>query len=57
VTVDVSKFSADPAQVAHQVLFTDAKPETLAAIEKQTKGSANAPLAGLLLGSPDFQRR
>ena len=57
VRVDVSKFGADPADVARQVLFTDAKPETLAAIEKQAKGSANVPVAGLLLGSPDFQRR
>jgi uncharacterized protein (DUF1800 family) len=58
--LDVSHFSGDPAQVAHQVLFTDAQPETLAAIERQTKqthGSTDAPLVGLLLGSPDFQRR
>jgi uncharacterized protein (DUF1800 family) len=58
--LDLSQFSGDPAQVAHQVLFTDAQPETLAAIERQTKqthGSRDAPLVGLLLGSPDFQRR
>jgi hypothetical protein len=42
--------------VARRVLFTDAKPETLAAIEKQ-KGSTSAPVVGLMLGSPDFQRR
>ena len=32
------------------------KPETLAAIDKQAQG-AKVPLVGLLLGSPDFQRR
>ena len=53
VTLDVSRFSADPAEAARQLLFTDAKPETLAAIAKAT----NAPVTGLLLGSPDFQRR
>ncbi len=52
--LDAALFSGTPADVARQVLFTDAKPETLAAIEKQT---ANAPVVGLMLGSPDFQRR
>ena len=55
--LDVSQFSGDPAEVARQVLFTDAQPETLAAIEQQTPGSTNVPVVGLLLGSPDFQRR
>ena len=58
--VDPSRFGGDPADVARQLLFTDAQPETLAAIERrsqQTPGSANAPVVGLLLGSPDFQRR
>jgi uncharacterized protein (DUF1800 family) len=55
--LDAALFSGAPADIARQVLFTDAKPETLAAIEKQTQGSANAPVVGLMLGSPDFQRR
>ena len=55
--LDASRFSGDPCEVAHQILFTDAKPETLAAIAKQTQGSSNAPVVGLMLGSPDFQRR
>jgi len=55
--LDASLFSGDPGEVAHQILFTDAKPETLAAIAKQTQGSKNAPVVGLMLGSPDFQRR
>ncbi len=52
--LDAALFMGAPADIARQVLFTDAKPETLAAIEKQT---ANAPVVGLMLGSPDFQRR
>jgi uncharacterized protein (DUF1800 family) len=55
--LDAALFSGAPADIARQVLFTDAKPETLAAIEKQTQGSNNAPVVGLMLGSPDFQRR
>ena len=55
--LDASLFNGAPADIARQVLFTDAKPETLAAIEKQTQGSTNAPVVGLMLGSPDFQRR
>ncbi len=58
--VDMELFSGEPDAVARQVLFTDASPETLAAIGKQTQqmqGSANVPVVGLLLGSPDFQRR
>ena len=55
--LDASLFSGAPADIARQVLFTDAKPETLAAIERQTQGSTTAPVVGLMLGSPDFQRR
>jgi len=58
--LDVSQFSGDPAGIARHVLFTDAEPNTLAAIENQTKraqGSTYVPIVGLLLGSPDFQRR
>ena len=55
--LDASLFSGAPADIARQVLFTDAKPETLAAIEKQTQSSTSAPVVGLMLGSPDFQRR
>ena len=55
--LEASSFNGSPGEVARQVLFTDAKPETLAAIEKQAQGATKAPLVGLLLGSPDFQRR
>jgi uncharacterized protein (DUF1800 family) len=57
VKVDAAKFSNDPAEAARQVLFAEASPETMAALEKQAQGAANAPLAGLVIGSPDFQRR
>jgi len=55
--LDVSRFSGDASEVAHQILYTDAKPETLAAIAKQAQSSVSAPVVGLMLGSPDFQRR
>jgi uncharacterized protein (DUF1800 family) len=54
--MDASLFNGSPDEVALQVLFTQARPETLAAIEKQAQ-SAKAPVVGLMLGSPDFQRR
>jgi hypothetical protein len=54
--LDASLFSGSSEEVARQVLFTDARPETLSAIDKQVQ-SAKAPVVGLLLGSPDFQRR
>ncbi len=54
VKVDDSKFSADPAQAARELLFTNASQQTLDAIGAQ---SDPAVVAGMLLGSPDFQRR
>jgi uncharacterized protein (DUF1800 family) len=66
VKVDASKFDGEPGQVARQVLFRDATPETRAAIEKaladqmtRTPGAAPNPamVAGLVIGSPDFQKR
>jgi type IV secretory pathway TrbL component len=55
--LDASRFTGDADEVARHILFTNAKPETLAAIAKQTQGSSNTPVVGLVLGSPDFQRR
>jgi uncharacterized protein (DUF1800 family) len=66
VKVDASKFDGEPGQVVRQVLFRDATPETRAAIEKaladqmtRTPGAAPNPamVAGLVIGSPDFQKR
>ena len=66
VKVDPSKFDGEPGQVARQVLFRDATPETRAAIDRalanqQAKKPGAAPnpamIAGLVIGSPDFQKR
>lgn len=62
VTVDSAKFSSDPSEAARQILFDDAKPETRAAIDKALAEKASADpngavLTGLILGSPDFQRK
>jgi len=64
VKVDPGKFSAVPAAAARQILFTDAAEQTLDAIGKElSDGQPNPSLvdpgliAGMLLGSPDFQRR
>jgi uncharacterized protein (DUF1800 family) len=54
VKVNLETFSAVPATAARQLLFADAAQQTLDAI-----GSEQNPglIAGMLLGSPDFQRR
>jgi uncharacterized protein (DUF1800 family) len=56
VQMDANRLSKDPAAAARQILFTDASPQTLQSIRKQ-RVQDRAVLAGLLLGSPDFQRR
>jgi uncharacterized protein (DUF1800 family) len=68
--VNVSVVDEDVASVARRLLFRDVSPETLSAIEKtlaqqQEKDKNKKPnaaarpglIAGLVLGSPDFQRR
>ncbi len=65
VPVDSSKFSAVPEKTARQVLFTNPAPQTLEAIvsalsasgDDQDSKSNGALAAGMLLGSPDFQRK
>jgi uncharacterized protein (DUF1800 family) len=71
VTVDSKKFSSVPQATAKQLLFTNASSQTLDAIakslaapkpkknEKPVKPVPPSPglVAGLVLGSPDFQRR
>ena len=62
VKLDASRFSADPAEAARAVLFHDASPQALASIEKALSREAGAAPAsvsvtGLVLGSPEFQRR
>jgi uncharacterized protein (DUF1800 family) len=66
VKVDGGKFPADPAAAAKQLLQRDPSRETLAAIEKAMKEQQErnprqqttpGVIAGLVVGSPDFQRR
>ncbi|HLX46648.1 MAG TPA: DUF1800 domain-containing protein [Bryobacteraceae bacterium] len=65
VRVDLGRFVDDPVETARQVLFTDATPQTRDAIanaltnEKAKNPGAPTPalVAGLVIGSPDFQRR
>jgi len=61
VTLDANRFSTIPAAAARQVLFTEASAETLRAIQQAIPDPKRPPsgavLAGLVLGSPDFQRR
>jgi uncharacterized protein (DUF1800 family) len=57
--VDATKFADNPAAVARQVLFHEASPQTLDSIQKALAQREPTPalVAGLVLGSPDFQRR
>jgi uncharacterized protein (DUF1800 family) len=69
IKVDASRFdaSADPGEIAKRLLFRDVSAATRASIEKAladqpgqpaaTPGPTSALVAGLVLGSPDFQRR
>jgi uncharacterized protein (DUF1800 family) len=63
VKVDPAQFTGDTIQIEHNILLTDASPASQAAIQAGIDQSANgrAPVgpmvAGLILGSPDFQRR
>ena len=57
--VDATKFADDPAAVARQVLFHEASQQTLDSIQKALaqREPTSALVVGLVLGSPDFQRR
>jgi uncharacterized protein (DUF1800 family) len=62
VKIDAGQFLADPQQIERNILLTDASPDAQAAIQaglgEQKQPKAPGPLvAGLTLGSPDFQRR
>jgi uncharacterized protein (DUF1800 family) len=60
VKVDATRFGNDPLQVAKVLLFRNATPQTRAAIDKALeaqKQKTPAMVAGLVIGSPDFQRR
>ena len=57
--VDATKFADDPAAVARLILFHEASQQTLDSIKKALAQREPTPalVAGLMLGSPDFQRR
>ncbi len=60
VKVDVRRFGNNPETVAKTLMFRSASPQTRAAINKaleDRKQKTPALVAGLVLGSPDFQRR
>ena len=58
VKVDLQRFEGDPTVVAKSLLSTDASAQTRHAIERgQAEKQDPAAIAGLVLGSPDFQRR
>src|SRR5262249_44779768 len=60
VKVDASRFGSDPLEVARTLMFRSASPQTRAAIAKaleDQKQQTPATVAGLVIGSPDFQRR
>jgi uncharacterized protein (DUF1800 family) len=60
VKVETSRFKNDPPHVARQVLFTDPTKQTRDAMKKAAAKNAKpqpAMLAGLAIGSPEFQRR
>lgn len=54
VSVDASHFAPAPTESAHALLFADASKGTLDAIGAQADPQI---VAGMLLGSPDFQRK
>lgn len=65
VKIDPAKFgSADASEIAKKLMFRDVSPQTRASLsqalkeqEAKTPAPASAVIAGLVLGSPDFQRR
>ena len=66
VKLDAARFAPDPALETRQLLFTNPSAETQAAIDDALatpagSGARSTPpaaiVAGLVLGSPDFQRR
>ena len=57
--IDIDPFENDPAIIAKRVLFHDPTQQTLDSIGKALAERVPTPAltAGLVLGSPDFQRR
>ena len=60
VRIDSSRFAGkDAAAISRDLLHRDPSPQTLAAIEQGLQGRQPAPglIAGLVISSPEFQRR
>jgi uncharacterized protein (DUF1800 family) len=65
VKVDTARFTGPPAMVARELLFTNPSKQTLDTIgrgleaekKKNPKAKPVSLVAGLVLGSPDFQRK
>ncbi len=58
VKIDPKKFeTSDPTEIAKALMFRDVSPQTRASLEKAMHAPTPAVMAGLVLGSPDFQRR
>jgi uncharacterized protein (DUF1800 family) len=58
VKVDTAQFAGDPAQIEQRLLSTDPSADARSAIEAGLTDERTPPMiAGLTLGSPDFQRR
>jgi len=59
VKVDIGRFGGDPQEVAKTLMLRTASPETRAAIDKALQDQKQTPatVAGLVIGSPDFQKR
>jgi len=57
--LDTARFDklSDPGAIAKSVLFTESSPETKAAIAQNGKDAPATKIAGLVIGSPEFQRR
>jgi uncharacterized protein (DUF1800 family) len=54
INVDSAQFTASAPEIERAILMSDPSPDTQAAIDATQLGPA---IAGLTLGSPDFQRR
>jgi len=60
VKVDIRRFGNNPEMVAKTLMYRSASPETRKAINKalsDQKQKTPALVAGLVIGSPDFQKR
>jgi uncharacterized protein (DUF1800 family) len=59
IRVDAAKFPDDPVKAAKLMMYRDPAPQTRDAIDKAIGNKKPTPeqVAGLVLGSPDFQRR